>query len=124
MLGLVLLATAACSSNPRAAGPEVGNAGLIQQVDVDNGTSVDLRIIALYGNLQIPIGIVRARQSRPMRLPAGLPSSFRLIAEVDGGGGRLFSEPISATDTRRPTWEIRSNGSASVVYGRGGAMRP
>lgn len=125
-VGLVVLVSA-CSANPGAGGPQVGGEGFVGQVDVDNMTNVDLSITALVGNRQIPVGNVRSRQSRQIRLPPTVTGNYRLIAEPRGNvsmAARILSEPISASESRRVTWEIRSQQSAMIVYGRAGGVRP
>ena len=121
----LLVAVTACATSRGASEPEVGSTGTAIDINIENGTGVDLRIIALNGNIQTPLGTVRAMGSRSLRLPRGNYSTIRLMAEPMGGSmrDRLYSEPVNLAIGRRPTWQIRSTGASSVVYGQGG-IRP
>jgi hypothetical protein len=123
--GFLVLISAACAANRPQQGPEVGSASLDRQVQVENGTRVDLRITALYGTIRTPVGTVRTMDSRSLRIPRGVPDAVRLMGEPVGGSmaDRLFSEPIYLSEGRQARWIIRSNGSSHVDYGRS-PLRP
>jgi hypothetical protein len=123
VLTALLFALAACATGGGSQdGPLVGSAGdAVREVEVQNGTGVDLRITVLYGSAQTAMGTVRAMDNRYLRLPPGATGVFRLMAEPIGGGmgSRLYSEPINLSIGQQVSWQLRATGGAYVVYGRG-----
>lgn len=122
LLVFLALLAVGCSSN-RQSGPQVGPGAIARDIYVENGTSVDLQISVVSGTLRTQAGTVRARGNRSIRLPRGITTSFQLLAEPLGGGGRLVSPPILISDASRATWEIRASGSSAVRLSRR-SLRP
>ena len=125
---LAIVALAACSSAASEDGPQVGPGASQepQNVTIENNTDIDISISAAVGARRLPMGTVRARQSRSLRVPRNVNSSFRLVAEPLGSlgmSGRLFSEPIPLERADDAVWDIRPTGMTTITYRRG-AERP
>lgn len=113
---LMLAATTACASasGPLAGAPIVTDAGV--PIEVENATPVNLRLYAIHGGIEVPLGRVDAMGHRITRLPGTAAGMIRLVAKpaVDLGMGRSYrTEPVSVLRGQRVTWRLQSSPGVS-----------
>lgn len=114
-LAAALASFAACAplGGPAGApGPDVGGV----EVRVENGMPVNLRVLALYGGSETPLGRVDALAGRSLRLPYGT-GTIRLVARPAAGfmtaARRHVSEPVVVVPGQRITWQLRASPGTS-----------
>jgi hypothetical protein len=123
-LGVFLLVAASCGGGRPASGPQVGpltQRSSIQVATIENGTSSDLRVFALYRTSQVLLGTARAQRSTPLTVFDVPPNTvFRLIGRPIGaatGEREYVSETIQLAAGQRLTWRLRSIGTGMIEYG-------
>lgn len=119
-LGALLLASAGCAA---AAGPSVGPEGGGSEgveIRIENRTPLPLRVLALYGGSETPLGRVAPLAASSVRLPHGT-GTFRLVARPSVRASvtprHHVSEPIQVLAGQRVTWQLQASpGVADVPH--------
>jgi hypothetical protein len=112
------LTASACAGNSSPEGPEVGTQERYTEIRVQNTTPNTLRVFALAGNAETPIGRVDAMSQEVLRLPGYVAPVIRLVARpaVNLRSERAHvSEPVSIFPGQRITWELRASPGISDV---------
>ena len=118
-VALLALATGACAGNPQPGEPVVGRTGITYtEIHVENETPNTLRVFALAGSAETPIGRVDALSTEVLRIPGYIAPVIRLVARpaVNLSPSRAHvSEPVSIFPGHRITWELRASPGISDV---------
>ena len=111
-VALLALATGACAGNAEPGGPQVGVRQEFTEIRVHNDTPHTLRVFAMAGSAETPIGRVDALTHEVLRVPGYIAPVIRLVARpaVNISPERAHvSEPVSIFPGQRITWELRAS---------------
>jgi hypothetical protein len=116
LLGVLLVGFAACA--PQRPTLQAGPTARGLQIEVENESTTNLRVLARMGSNEVLLGRVDGMQTRRFRLPRGVTGNMQLVARMSAASpseAGHFSEPFTATTGQKITWRLReSPGTASL----------